>query len=385
MKVKRLKARVIKDTRGEDTIEISLRTDFGEFVASSPNGKSTGAHAVKSWKGSPYKDVETVNKYFIEDINIRKFSDLKLIEDAFSDRVGGNTVIALEYVFLRALAKELGKEVWEVVNSKARKMPFPVGNIIGGGKHSHNKKKPDFQEFHLIPICDFSKAVLVNKRASENVKKILKNVDKDFKGERNDESAWQTSLGNDAVLEVMKNVRDNMKDEFKVRIHLGIDVAASSFYRKGKYVYRNPRGEKLKGAQVKYIRELAEEVFYIEDPMEENDFLGFSKLKSKGLIVGDDLIVTNLSRLKVAKLKGSVNAVIIKPNQIGSLLEVSSIVKFCKKNKIKMIFSHRSGETSDSILSDLCFGFGGDFIKCGVSGKGRDEKLNRLIEIEKGL
>jgi len=101
--------------------------------------------------------------------------------------------------------------------------------------------------------------------------------------------------------------------------------------------------------------------------------------------VGDDLIVTNLSRLKIANLKGSVNAIIIKPNQIGSLIEVSEIVKYCKKNKIKMIFSHRSGETKDNILADLCFGFSGDFIKCGVHGVGRREKLDRLIEIESGL
>tara|TARA_Y100000310_G_C20641064_1_gene793914 strand:- start:263 stop:1417 length:1155 start_codon:yes stop_codon:yes gene_type:complete len=384
MKVKRLRARVIKDTRNENTIEISLRTDEGDFVASSPNGKSTGEHEVKSWKGKVGDDVEVVNGFFIGDINLRGFRDLKLIENIFREKVGGNTIIALQYVFLKALAKEMGGEVWEVINSRAKKMPFPVGNVIGGGKHSSGKRA-DFQEFHLIPMCDIEKAVEINKRASLEIKRILKNVDKGFKGEMNDENAWQSSLGNEGVLEVMKNVKDNMIDEFKVRIHLGIDVAGSSFYEDGKYTYKNPKGVRVKSEQVRYMNEIAKDVFYLEDPLEENDFRGFSKLQSKGLIVGDDLTTTNLERLKIAHLKRSVNAVIIKPNQIGSLIEVSEIVKFCKKNKIKMIFSHRSGETSDSILADLAFGFGADFIKTGVLGKGREEKLNRLIEIERGL
>jgi enolase len=384
MKVKKLRARVIKDTRNEDTIEISLVTKFGNFVASSPNGKSTGEHEVRSWKGKVYDDVETVNEFFIGDVNLRNFGDLKLIENIFGDKVGGNTVIALQYVFLKALAKEMGREVWEVINSRAKKMPFPVGNVIGGGKHSSGKRA-DFQEFHLIPMCDIEKAVEINKRAFVEIKRILKNVDKGFKGEVNDENAWQSSLGNDAVIEVMKNVRDNMIDEFKVRIHLGIDVAGSSFYDDGKYIYKNPKSVRVKSEQVRYMNEIAKSVFYLEDPLEENDFRGFSKLQSKGLIVGDDLTTTSLERLKIAHLKGSVNAIIIKPNQIGSLIEVSEIVKYCKKNKIKMIFSHRSGETRDSILADICFGFGGNFIKTGVLSVGRKEKLNRLIEIEKGL
>lgn len=385
MKVKELSAKIVKDTRGEDTIEVSLRTNFGDFIASSPNGKSKGGSEVRSWKKDVYSDIEAVNKFFIEDINFRKFSDLELIENAFSDRVGGNTMIALEYTFLKALAKEQDKEVWELINPKASKMPYPVGNLIGGGSHSGNKPKPDFQEFQLIPMCDIMKAVQVNKKAHEDCKIILKNLDKKFESKVNDENAWQTSLSNDQVIEVMKQIRDNMKDEFKIKIHLGIDVAASSFYKDGKYIYKNSKEEKIKGSQVKYMRELAEDIFYLEDPMEENDFIGFSKLQSKGLIVGDDLTTTNLERLEIAKLKGSINSIIIKPNQIGSLIEVDKIVKYCKKNKIKMIFSHRSGETEENILSDLAFGFEADFIKTGIKGKGRDSKLNRLIEIESSL
>ena len=133
------------------------------------------------------------------------------------------------------------------------------------------------------------------------------------------------------------------------------------------------------------MSEVARRFFYIEDPLDENDFAGFSKIKSKGLIVGDDLTVTNLSRIKKAVKQKSVNAVILKPNQNGSLIALKKIVEYCRREKIKMIFSHRSGETSDNILADLAFGFGADFIKTGVTGRGRREKLKRLVEIERSL
>mgnify|MGYP001577372365 CR=1 FL=1 len=152
MKIKRLNARAIKDTRGEETIKVSLKTDFGEFEASSPNGKSRGVYEVKSWKKSLSSDIKTINNYFIEDINVSTFNDLKIIENVFKDLVGGNSLIAIEYAFLKAIATRDKKEVWEVVNAvnnfKSKKMPFLIGNVIGGGAHSNasNFKKPDFQE-----------------------------------------------------------------------------------------------------------------------------------------------------------------------------------------------------------------------------------------------
>ena len=250
MKVIKFNAQAIRDTREDSTIEISLKTNFGEFVSSAPNGKSRGKSEAKPWKESLKEDVEFVNNYFIEGIIFKKFEDLETLEDIFSSNVGANTMIAVEYVFLKALAKEQGKEVWELINSRASKLPYPVGNAIGGGKHSEGKK-PDFQEFHFIPITNFSEAVEINKRAWENCKEILKNVDANFKEKTNDENAWQTSLGNEQVLEVMKNVRDNMKDEFGVKIHLGIDVAGSSFYNRGKYNYQNPKNNLIKKDQIK--------------------------------------------------------------------------------------------------------------------------------------
>ena len=226
----------------------------------------------------------------------------------------------------------------------------------------------------------------MNIRARENCAEILKNLDKNFTGKRSDENAWQTRLTNEQIMSTMLDVKDNMIDEFCIKIHCGIDVAASQFYNKY-YNYKNPKKRLDKNNQIKYMYEIADKFYYLEDPVDENDFIGFREVKkrARGLIVGDDLTATNLDRIYKAVRERAINAVIIKPNQNGSLVEIKKIVEFCKKSNIKMIFSHRSGETSEDILSDLAFGFQADFIKTGIFGRGRDEKLNRLIEIEKNI
>ena len=295
-------------------------------------------------------------------------------------------MIALEYAFLKALASQEDKQVWELINPRASKMPFPVGNIIGGGLHN-KEKGPDFQEFHIIPESNFELADKILKRAHENASEILKNLDSNFKKKSNDENAWITGLDNNIVIELIDNVKENMIEEFNVKIHIGIDIAASTFFKGSKYNYKTPKKSLNKNDQIKYMAKITDKVFYLEDPLEDNDFSGFSEImkKSKSLIVGDDLTVTNYDRIVSAFNKKSINAVIIKPNQCGSLLEVKKVMDFCRKNSIKTIFSHRSGETSENILADLAFGFQADFIKTGALGLGRIEKLNRLKEIERGL
>ena len=129
------------------------------------------------------------------------------------------------------------------------------------------------------------------------------------------------------------------------------------------------------------------ELYYLEDPVEENDFDGFSELRGKtpAMVVGDDLTVTNMTRLKKALQSRSVNAIIVKPNQNGSLLKVKEICDFCKSKEIAIVFSHRSGETLDTTIADLALAWKADFIKTGIFGKEREAKLNRLIQIEKVL
>jgi enolase len=199
---------------------------------------------------------------------------------------------------------------------------------------------------------------------------------------KDDEGAWETTLTNDQILEIIFNSKD---------VRLGVDVAASTFYKNNSYKYYGISLSRDK--QIGYINSLIEKynLLYVEDPLDEEDFEGFSKiipdrsLRTSVLIVGDDLTTTNLERVKKAVEKKSINAMIIKPNQNGSLLELKEVIDFCKKNGIKTILSHRAGETLDSALADYAFGFQTDYIKCGISTKWREIKLNRLIEIEKSL
>jgi enolase len=330
-----------------------------------------------------------VHKNFL----IKKVDDLKVVVEfmrrfeAKYGKFGGNVNYVVEGVFLKAAAADNGKELWEFINDDVNrglkpKIPMPVGNCIGGGLHSKmiKGKRPDFQEFLLIPKeKSFARAVTVNLRAYEYARKLLRS------GKRNDEGAWMTGRTNEEVLEILRS----LGKKFGVRI--GLDIAASSFYDGGYYMYKNKDLIRDKVDQADYIEGLVKKfgIFYVEDGMNETDFSGFKEVlnsvKKGTLIVGDDLTTTNLKLTRRAIEGRAINAMIVKPNQIGSILEVKRVVEFCKRNKIVMIFSHRSGETMDDILADYCVGFGGSFIKCGIYGRERLIKMKRVIDIEREI
>jgi len=383
MFIKGVSAKIILDSRKEKTILVSIDTNAGRFSASPPSGKSTGKYEAKTYNKSIEGDIKTIKQlssYFSEEI-IEKFDDLKRIEDIADRQIGANSVFALESAILKALAKEQKREVWELVNLNAKKFPRLAGNCIGGGKHSSSEKKPDFQEFLLIPNSKSVKdAFEINKETKNKVKEILLVEDKKFKGERNDEDAWMSSLNEKEVLDILK----------RTKIPLGLDIAASTFYKRKHYNYHNPLFKRNEEEQLEYISNLIKNfsIYYIEDPFGEDDFENFAKLMKRfpdRLIVGDDLTTTNPKRFEKAIKMKSINAIIVKPNQIGSLIKVKEICELAKKNSIKIVFSHRSGETEESILADLAFGFQADFFKCGITGKEREIKIKRLIEIEKKL
>ena len=393
MIIKEVSAKSIKDSRGDKTIFVSIKTNVGNFSASAPTGKSTGKHEAKPYKKSLDEDIEAVKQFkeYFSQEHLDKFDDLRRIEDIISKSVGANTVVALEFAALKAIAKEQKKQIWEIiylandffVKTKKPKFPRLVGNCIGGGKHSEetNGKKPDFQEFLLIPkINSAIKFFEIAKNGKRDAEINLKEKDKEFKSKKTDEDAWRTSLDDKNVLEILS----------KLNIQIGLDVAASSFYKRKKYYYSNPKLDRTSEEQLGYLSNLIKNfnLFYIEDGFGEDDFESFAKLLKKFpdiLIVGDDLTVTNYERLEKAIENKSINAIIIKPNQNGSLVDVKGVVELAKKNNIKTIFSHRSGETDENILADLAFGFEADFIKCGITGREREAKIKRLIEIEKSL
>jgi enolase len=373
MIIKKVGARSILDSRGEKTIEVSVNG----CKASAPFGASRGKHEVISYKKSLINDIKIMNNLEVSKLpEIKKFNDLIGVERVVKSKIGGNTLFAFEAAILRALAKSLKKELYEVLG-KGRRIPKLLSNTIGGGAHSHvkNNKKPDFQEFLIIGNKK------QNIQAYKELKKILKSET------RNDEGAMNTTLCNKHTIELI-----SYGD-----IEFGTDIAASSFYSKGKYNYKNPKRSLTKQQQINFIFELIKDygLSYVEDPLNEEDFSGFAmllkkakKIKgagSKCLIVGDDLTTTNLKRVqKAIKLK-SINGLIVKPNQIGSLIEVKKVCELCKNKGIKIIVSHRSGETNDSFIADLAIAIGAVMIKTSVIGKERLAKVNRLEKIGKKI
>ncbi len=377
MNIKEIRARKIKDSRDDYTIEVSVNGQ----KASSPSGKSTGKYETSCYHNSIKWNIKAINSLKIP-FKIFTFNDLKkvefLIEKKFNlkdpKQFGANALFALESAILKALAKSQNKELWQIINLNAKKIPVPVGNAIGGGLHSHNKEHPEFQEFLLIPKGkDIKENVKIMNEIYRKLKSIIKSNSK------NDEGAWQTSIPNEEVLEILSKFYN---------INIGLDVASSSFYKNAGYQYKNKLLNRK--AQIHYMNSLIKRynIFYLEDPIQEEDFNGFSRIASKNrssrtsvLVVGDDLTATHISRLKKAMKNKSINAMIIKPNQNGSLIELQEIFNICKSNNIKTIISHRSAETLDNALADYAVGFQADFIKCGIATKWREVKLKRLIEI----
>jgi enolase len=386
MLLREVSARIIEDSRGEQTIAVSVNRCE---EASSPNGKSRGIYESKPY----YHSLEFCVRFlkdWKENVEINDFEDLRIIEKIICKKLklkdaklfGGNALYAFESAILKALAYSKKKQLYEIVGHN-RSIPKPIGNVIGGGLHSSMvNKHPNFQEFLIIPK---GKTIRKNIKAMNYVYKITRKKLKIRKV--NDEGALLVNLNDKDVLDILNRIKIKSRAKFGFGIELGIDAATSSLYKKGQYNYSERKIDK--DWQLKFIQELIEyySLFYFEDPFEEHDFGSFSKInhKVKCLIVGDDLTATHLSRTIKAIKSKSIKAMIIKPNQNGSLLELKKIFELCKKHGVKTILSHRSGETMDDALSDYAVGFGADYIKCGVATKWREVKLERLIEIEKKL
>ncbi len=391
MIIKRVKSKVIKNSRGQETIKVKVKSDLGSGESSVPSGASKGKNEAKDFIGEVKESVNFLdNCKDLIGLELKDFNDLKKVEKIVDKKVhGGNTVIALEYSILNSMGL-----MWKLLNSNTRKLPRPLGNVVGGGMHFH-KGSSDFQEFLVYPIGSekLEQSIDANNKIHKLTKIKLKKIDPHFKNEMNDEGAWVSSLSNTEILDLLTEVVNEVSLELGFKIRIGLDVAASSFWDGKKYVYKNfskdtKKKRLTKNEQIEFISELIQKynLLYVEDPLHEEDFLGFAKLTKKFkddvMITGDDLIVTNVSRLKKAIKNNSINAAIVKPNQIGSLIETKKFVDELNKNNIYSIISHRSGETLDTSISHLAVGLEIPVIKCGIYGKERTSKLNELRKIE---
>ena len=383
MKIYNIQVKAIENSRREKTIQIIIKTNYGTFKTSAPSGKSKGIYEAPAYTKNLRAEIEFLNQLQLSEILC--FRDLLKVEKICKGKIGANSLFALEASLLKALAKKQRKELWEYLGEKHKKLPRPVGNAIGGGLHSRgvNGKKPDIQEFLFIPDAKiFKECVKINEKAYKFAKKYLGS------GERNDEGAWETSKTDKEVLEIMNLVKEKIWDKYKEKVVIGIDVAASSFFKGSKYYYKNPVRKLDRREQIEHIKALINQynLYYIEGPLNEDDFSGFKELsKGKCFIVGDDLTVTNPVRLKKAINTKAIRMIIIKPNQVGSLIKTKEVIDFARKHKIKTIMSHRSGETEDNTIADLAVAWGCDFIKTGIYGREREAKLDRVMEIERSL
>lgn len=379
MIIKEVSARAIKDSRNEKTIEVCVNG----VCASSPSGKSTGLYESKPYLKNLDNCIKFLNS-FDKDIEINSFDELVKLESILKKKLklkdvkyfGGNALYAFESAILKALAKNQKKELWQVVNAKAKNFPRPVGNAVGGGLHSEQfGKRAVFQEFLIIPKeKTFDKNVKV-------MKEIYNEIGKQVKSSKiNDEGAWHAPWGDEQILALMERFTDS--------VDIGIDCAASSFYKNKLYDYGKIK--RTRPAHISHVLSLIKSygVSYVEDPVEEEDFEGFAEIRKNDRetnVAGDDLTATHYERVERAIKSRSIGAMIVKPNQNGSLIEVRDIIDLCKKHNIKTVMSHRSGETLDDGIADYAFAFQTDFVKFGIASRWREVKLERMIAIEKTL
>lgn len=414
MKIKKILAREILDSRGNPTIEVEIETDLGKFLASVPSGASKGKYEAVELRdrGKRYggkgvlKAVKNVNeiigpKLKGKDPTKQKEIDqilIKLDGTKNKSKLGANAICGVSMAICRAGAASKNFPLFKYLSilfSISRKdrfsIPRPAFNIINGGVHAGNDL--DFQEFM---ICPKAKKFSENLRIATEIYQVLKElISKNY-------GKLATNLGDEGgfaplikfpeeAIELILKAAKKLNCEKKISIFL--DVAASQFFDGKKYKTKFGKfsGEKLAKYYLKLIKNYPIEA--IEDPFSQDDFESWQNFASNlelrtsnFVIIGDDLLVTNPERIKLAKEKNLCNGAIIKINQIGTVTEAIEAAKLAKSFGWKVMVSHRSGETTDDFISDFAVGIGADFIKAGAPARGeRVVKYNRILKIEEEL
>lgn len=386
MKIKSIKARTELDSRGEWTIEVCLKLQNGvESVASVPQGKSRGrSEAVYVKPGIAIKNIEKVIAPKLRGIhagnqNLIDHTLLKLDGTKQKSRLGGNSILGISLAVARAAALSERIPLWKHLRKlsclKITKTQTPrlYVNVINGGLHAENNL--DFQEYLIIPKSrNIKESVQIAKKFYGALKKYLEGHVKPGELGLGDEGGFSPHFrDNFEPFEILKKVR--VKLAWQNKVDFGLDAAVS-----------NVKISTLKLFAI-YKRLKSEfNLYYLEDPFKENDFKNFAKLNKmigkNTLICGDDLTTTNPKKMIIAQKEGSMNAVIVKPNQIGTVTETLEAIKLARKYRWKVVVSHRSGETQDDFIADLAYGVGADGFKLGAPRGGeRIAKYNRLLEI----
>ena len=394
-----IKARMIFNSRGGKTIEVDIISD-DKFLgrASSPSGASVGKHEAQSFKeNSAEKSLDELNKNLSKFIGIESqdpratYDILKNIDNSENySKIGGSVAYAISLASVESASKALQIPLFKLLKpSGDYKFPYPLGNILGGGSHA-GPGTPDIQEYLICPIgaSNILEAIEINIKVHKQLKTILEKLDNNFTYGRGDEGAWAPNLNNDQALEVVeKAVSDSGYDSGK-EVAIGIDFASSSFWneKNKSYEYIRQRLVRSPNEQIDFVNDLIDKynLIYVEDPVHEEDFEGMSIINKNNpdcLITGDDMLVTNKNRVKESMKYKSCSGAILKVNQAGSLYDALEFANECNKNHIKLITSHRSGESIDSHISEIAVATSSKLLKTGVIGGERVAKLNQLVRL----
>jgi enolase len=398
----KIHARKILDSRGNPTIEVEVTVGSVTARAAAPGGASRGKYEVVDFPeggvDAALKKIDRISTRLAgtDVLNQEKVDSLLHEIDGTSNfgEIGGNTAVAISMAVAKAAAAAKGVPLFKSLNKNASELPFPLGNVLGGGKHAGGNT-PDIQEFLALPIgaSKFVDAIFTNAKVHKKVKELAGKADKTFTGGKGDEGAWAPHLGNDEALEIVAKACGDVSDETGIKVRPCLDLAASSFYHEtdGVYIYKREGKRRDPGEQVDFVAELVNKyhLFFVEDPIQEEDFEGFAELTEKVgkkcIICGDDLFVTNVERIQKGMKMKAANSVLIKPNQIGTLTDTLKAIELSKKSGCTPVISHRSGETTDNTIAHLAVGWSCPIIKTGTVGGERIAKLNELARIEETL
>jgi len=406
-------ARQIFDSRGNPTVEVDVITENGILGrAAVPSGASTGEHEAVELRdgGSSYmgkavgKAVENVNRLIAQEIiGTSVFGQehidntmIKLDGTQNKSKLGANAILGVSLAVAKAAANELGLPLYRYIGGvNAKTLPVPMMNIINGG--SHSDAPIAFQEFMIIPIgaSSFSNSMQMGSEIFHNLKKVLN--DRNLSTAVGDEGGFAPKLeGTEDALDTIITAIKNAGYKSGTEVMIALDCAAAEFYKNGIYdytIFEGNKGVKRNSEeQATYLADLSTKypIISIEDGMDENDWEGWKfltkKIGDKVQLVGDDLFVTNVERLKKGITKGIANSILVKVNQIGTLSETIAAVEMAHKAGYTSVMSHRSGETEDNTIADLSVALNTGQIKTGSASRSdRMAKYNQLLRIEEEL
>jgi len=415
--ITKISAMEILDSRGNPTVEATIELSNGiTATASVPSGASVGKYEAKELRDNDPKRyggqgvlgaVQNVNEKIapkicgMDPVKQGEIDTAMLELDGTQDKsqLGANAILSVSLAAAKAAAKAVKLPVYRYINelisgtlpTTIDRMPTPTFNIINGGKHGAGNL--DFQEFHIVPAS--IKSYHDGLRMGEEIYQQLKNVliQRNAIHSVGDEGGFAPNLyTNLDALEAIMEAIHGTPYRFGFEVFLGLDVAASYFKKEELYYIKDRPTPLTTDEFTQFLVDLHQNyhLLLLEDPLSEDDWAGWrtitEKLGKEVLIVGDDILVTNPDRLQKAINERACSAILVKPNQIGTISETLNVIRLAKQNDIKTIVSHRSGETVDTVIADLAVGVGADYVKFGAPARGeRIAKYNRLLHIEKEL